>query len=371
MTFSERLHDGAKAARHSDAWCNYLHVREKVIQMMDETPSPDDHRPSDYWTEELSGIDYMFDASPSVIVKLRQHCHHLTGIRAYDYRTHHSHQIERFATKLHMLRRHDERGLLLPEAPALGGFGHTVDGSLYNLDTLKFYECLIGMDKAGILDALARAPHGRRLVMEIGAGWGGFAWQFKTHFPGTTYVIVDLPPVLLFSAVYLKTLFPLASVFIYGDQPLKELMENPAAYDFIFLPHFLIPALTLKDIDLMINLVSFQEMTSAQVELYVKYAAQSNCRHIYSLNRNRSRHNTQLGNVASIIGDYYHARQIRVLDMAYADLPSAADRNAYSASRLGHSLKGLIKRRAGNAAGRTYRHIAGTLPSTARRKAAL
>ena len=56
-----------------------------------------------------------------------------------------------------------------------------------------------------------RAP-GRKLVWEIGAGWGGFAYQFKTLFPDVTYVIVDLPELFLFSATYLMTLFPEAKV---------------------------------------------------------------------------------------------------------------------------------------------------------------
>ena len=48
--------------------------------------------------------------------------------------------------------------------------------------------------------------------LEIGAGWGGFAYQFKTLFPKTTYVVVDFPELFLFSASYLVTVFPEAKV---------------------------------------------------------------------------------------------------------------------------------------------------------------
>src|SRR5690606_25036470 len=107
------------------------------------------------------------------------------------------------------------RDLLVPEAEALGGFGYSIGGQLYNVDTLKYFEVLVGMRRAGLLDPFARAasPDGldaggrsagtttssgdaatgaaRRLVWEIGGGWGGFAYQFKTLFPDVTYVIVD------------------------------------------------------------------------------------------------------------------------------------------------------------------------------------
>lgn len=364
MTFSERLNDSIRAARQRAAYRNYVHVRERVLRMMDEMQHRHGSLPSDYWAEELTGIDYMFDASPLTVENLRQHCHHLTGIRAYEYRQHHSHQKARFVRKLDMLRAQDDRGLLLAEPPSLGGFGHSIDGSLYNLDTLKFYECLIGLSKAGILKDLPDTAGGKRLILEIGAGWGGFAWQFKTHFPDTTYIIVDLPPVLLFSAVYLKTLFPSACVFMYGDEPLERLLGHWSRYDFIFIPNFAINELNLSDIYLTLNLVSFQEMTSEQVDRYVTYAARCGCQHIYSLNRNRSRHNSQLGSVSSIVSRYYRAREIPVLDIPYVALPTVRSTSAWALSRLATALTGAIKKRARGASPHAYRHISGTLLPT-------
>ncbi len=88
----------------------------------------------------------------------------------------------------------------MPESPRLGGFGHRLDGDLVNIDTLKFYECLIALDRCQVLSELREVDR-RVTVVEIGAGWGGLAYQFKTLFPNTTYVIVDLPPTLLFSIV--------------------------------------------------------------------------------------------------------------------------------------------------------------------------
>ncbi len=361
MNFGEHIKQSIHTTVQSSSYKNHLDVRDRVIAMMDEMQAHNECLPSDYWAEELSGIDYMFDASPLVIGKLREHCHHLTGIRAYEYREHHSHRKNSFAQKLRMLQQQDGTGLQLSESPALGGFGYAIDGGLYNLDTLKFYECLIAMDRAGILGMLRAEPDEKHLVMEIGAGWGGFAWQFKTLFSNTSYVIIDLPPVLLFSAVYLKTQFPSATVFVYGDKPLETLFDNPKAYDFIFLPHYLINELKLGDLYLTINLVSFQEMTSGQVETYVKKVAQSGCPFLYSLNRDRSRHNTQLTTVSSIIDKYYDMEETRVLDMAYVDLPRPVPQNVSAITRLRGLLKRFAKKQARKSSDHRYRHIVGKL----------
>jgi hypothetical protein len=86
------------------------------------------------------------------------------------------------ANKLALLRQKESKGLLVPELPLLGGFGFTIDGDLYNLDTLKFYECLIALQKAGLLGDLTAEQNDRKIVVEIGGGWGGFAYQLKTLF---------------------------------------------------------------------------------------------------------------------------------------------------------------------------------------------
>ena len=163
--------------------------------MMDEAAA---YEPSAYWQQEVEGFDYMFDASPLVIAKLREHEYHLTGLRSYEYRRHHADYARRFASKLRRLREVDPGNLFVPESEALGGFGHRVDGELVNLDTLRFYECRIALDRAGVIEQLRGQQRSR--VVEIGAGWGGFAYQLKTLFPNISYTIVlDVPYTVLVS----------------------------------------------------------------------------------------------------------------------------------------------------------------------------
>src|SRR5262249_45669702 len=145
----------------------YLEARTAVERIKQREAPSGIARPSDYWAEELEQIDYLADASPLIIRKLRHHAFNITGIRPYDYRDKGDGRKEIFEARLRALSALDEAGLLVPESPALGGFGYQIDGRLFNVDTLKFYEVLIGMQRSGVLTAL-RATE-RPVVCEIGA----------------------------------------------------------------------------------------------------------------------------------------------------------------------------------------------------------
>jgi len=110
--------------------------------------------PSAYWRDELDNIDYMIEATPIILRKLRQHAFHITGIRPYDYRSKGDGRRESFEARLRALRELGGDALLVPESPLVGGFGYEIEGRLYNVDTLKFYEVLIGMERSGVLASL-------------------------------------------------------------------------------------------------------------------------------------------------------------------------------------------------------------------------
>jgi putative sugar O-methyltransferase len=328
-TAANILRDSIEKARSSPAFRHYEHVRDLVLRMMDEAAG---YQPSSYWQQEIAGFDYMFDASPLVVAKLREHEYHLTGLRSYEYRQHHADYARRFASKLRQLREVDTSSLFVPESEALGGFGHHIDGQLVNLDTLRFYECRIALDRAGVIEGL-RGPR-RHRVLEIGAGWGGFAHQLKTLFPNITYTIVDLPQTLLFSATYLKATFPDARVRIYGEVPAESLFDDLDHTDFLFLPAHAFGRLPIPPADLAVNLASFQEMTTEHVRGYVNKLADSGCRQVYSMNRDRSRYNEELSTVTELLESRYRVERLEVLDVPYTVLvskpgkpvdPSAAD----------------------------------------------
>ena len=182
--------------RDDAAFQGYRRAQEAVLRMKQADRAGGALDPSAYWRGELENIDYLIEASPLIVRKLRHHSFHITGIRPYDYRTKHDGRREYFEARLQALRELGGDGLLVPESPALGGFGYEIDGQLFNVDTLKFYEVLIAMERGGVLPAIRAAA--RPVVCEVGPGWAGFAYQFKTLFPASTYVLVDFPELFLF-----------------------------------------------------------------------------------------------------------------------------------------------------------------------------
>jgi glycosyltransferase involved in cell wall biosynthesis len=292
----------------------YERAREGVLRMKQVSPGSGSLDPSVYWREELDNIDYMVEASPLIIRKLRHHAFNITGLRPYDYRPRVGGWRDLFEARLRALHELGGEALLVPESPALGGFGYEIDGRLFNVDTLKFYEVLIGMERGGVLQPVRAAQ--RPLVCEIGTGWAGFAYQFKTLFPHATYVLVDFPELFLFSATYLGAQFPDARLhFVASDADL-----DPAAWrgaDFVFVPDTLADAIPRLRLDLLINMVSFQEMTDAQVRRYAKLAAQARCPLLYSLNRDRSPYNAEMSSVSEAIGEYFALTEVKVLDTDY------------------------------------------------------
>jgi hypothetical protein len=337
-------------ALDQQAYDNYLRVREEVARMKATAAASHIATPSSYWNDELAAIDYLSEASPLIVRKLRHHAVHITGLRPYDYRRFGERQgyFERRLEALISLA--GGRDLLVPEAEALGGFGYRIDGRLYNVDTIKFFEVLVGMRRGGILDAFS-AGSARRMVWEIGGGWGGFAYQFKTLFPNSTYVIVDFAELFLFSATYLSTLFPSAAIrFWHGSGPVFDGWED---VDFVFIPHDRVSVMSEARPDLLVNLVSFHEMTSAQVESYVSLAASTGCPAIYSLNRDRSVYNDEIDAVGHILSRHYDIREVRLLGSDYT-----------KATKKGSAVGVEDAPRLDATAQDRYRHLVGALPHT-------
>jgi len=231
----------------------------------------------------------------------------LRGARPDEYRPGSDQARQRFESKLRMLTELEGDALLVPEAPALGGFGYEIHGALYNLDTLKFFEALVALERGAVLDEI-RAPE-RRLVWEIGAGWGGFAYQFKTLFPDVTYVIVDVPELFLFSATYLMTLFPEAKVNFHGggDEPDWD------GVDFAFVSAYASDSLHSLQPDLTLSMDAFEEMRTEQVDGYARLAWELGCPFMYSFNR--------VDSVREVLGRYYWLHEVPLLKLPYTRMP--------------------------------------------------
>jgi hypothetical protein len=118
----------------SNAFKNYLRIKPFFLELIQK----DNTLVSDYWAEEMTGFDYMFDAPPSIINNLRNHCYHITGEFSYKYRSHHNYNSNKLKSKLDLLSTLINPDSIISEPKELGGFGYDFGGSIYNLDTLKY-----------------------------------------------------------------------------------------------------------------------------------------------------------------------------------------------------------------------------------------
>lgn len=301
-------------ARHSEMYASYLATRNRILAMVEDMMK-EGAAPSQYWSQEVAGFEYLFDASPLILERFREHCYHITGIHSYPYRQHHGNKNGSHAQRYIELKAIDKRNLFVPESPVLGGFGYELEGGVANVDTLKFYEVLIGLDKAGLLDSLS----GGGTVIEIGAGWGGFAYQLYKKFNSIRYVIIDLPHTMLFSAIYLSNVFPKANMIMHGDADFERRLVA-GDFDFAFVPHYAADRYKYPAVKFGVNIASFQEMTADQVSGYAALLSKNHCGAIYSLNRKRSPYNNQLQSVESELSKYYRCEPIHVLDTPYTSI---------------------------------------------------
>jgi hypothetical protein len=141
----------------------------------------------------------------------------------------------------------------------LGEIGWDVDGVVVNHDTYVLQERINLLYDAGVFGWLSDrlSTEGRLRILEIGAGYGALALKIKSLLPACDYWICDLPESLLFSALYLCLNRPDCR-FGFAEE---------APYGFVYMPNYMIEKIQ-GDFDLVINTLSFSEMSEHQLRSY-------------------------------------------------------------------------------------------------------
>jgi len=117
-------------------------------------------------------------------------------------------------------------------------------------------------------------------IIELGAGTGLLASAFLKTKKNIKYFIVDIPPALYISEYFLKSLN--YKVFGYNDLiNQKEENINFNDYQVIFLPSWKMYLLKKNNIDLFINIASFQEMEKEQTSNYLNIILDIEPKYIY------------------------------------------------------------------------------------------
>jgi hypothetical protein len=261
----------AAARAAADAFEHYLKVRDHVRRMQ----SPGE--------EEFTALADLHDATPEAIADLREYSKVLTGVRRSHYRGPKADVVR--ASLVRDLERLLEKGqpdLLVDEPPVLGGFGFRDFDKTYNEDTLRFFRVTSLLQDAALIRDF-RTPGGRPTVWEIGGGWGGFAYQFKSICPDVTYLITAAPDLFLVSAVYLMTLFPSARVRFFDPAEPHAFWNDWHTVDFAFAPESIVPHMQPSSLDLTLDVMSLERRSRARAEAHIGRAHALGCRYFFSV----------------------------------------------------------------------------------------
>ena len=124
------------------------------------------------------------------------------------------------------------------------------------------------------VDFLVRHGHltsGRDTMLEIGAGWAGVASIVKKKYPGTRYIIVDIPTSM---PMQMSHLHHLGHTHIYSltDSATANDVEQLLCcmpLDVLFVRPHQLPLLPNRSVDVAVNFDSFIEMPANPIRYYI------------------------------------------------------------------------------------------------------
>ena len=130
----------------------------------------------------------------------------------------------------------------------------------------------------------------KRLIVDIGGGYGGLIRSMAHYYRNHTYIICELPETILLSEYYLKNCF-INKKFLHINKldlidDLKK--EDLLKYDFVFITPDIFFKIETRIIDLTINTTSLGEMKAEVQQKYIN-SIEKNSKYFYSVNRYEDR----------------------------------------------------------------------------------
>lgn len=311
-------------------------VKSRINAMLDERltlqgRSAQTASPSQVW-QDCSFWDYMRQLPEDAFEGLRLHTYHFTGDNYQRYLE--GVGVNAFRADWEALVSTVPKEYWLRE-PTGGGMGFTCgDGRLVSMDVMRFQEVVNAFYHRGLFQELSRGP--KKTVLEIGAGYGGLVHHLSQYVQGS-FVIVDLPETLLFSAAYLTMNQPQKRVYVYDAGTFAEVLRAPRSYDFIFLPNYRLDDIRHLSFDLVLNVASMQEMRDDQVRAYIDFIHATLAGVFFSWNTDRHPRNAELKNLTEILESEFDATEIPT-----RELTSRKRRNIRG--RLGRLLRSASRR---------------------------
>ncbi len=154
-----------------------------------------------------------------------------------------------------------------------GEMGAICGDYIVNDDIVIVQARINAMFALGVIDKLQQdvRKKGFCRIIEIGAGIGQQAASLKQIFgDALQYIVIDLPPILVASALYLSRLAKFRRSYV-----LEESDSWPESFEFVFLANYLTEQFRehLGPADLVMNTMSFGEMSGEQIRYYGELAS--------------------------------------------------------------------------------------------------
>ena len=269
-----------KVRAASAAYECYQHARSEILPMTAAAADAGARTASE--RELLADLDELWRADADTIGDLRRYGKAISGVRRSNYKGDRAELVKQRLDRDRLkLLEHGDSTLWVDEPPVLGGFGLQGDNALYNEDTLRFFRIVTLLNDAALAPEFRTPP--RPVVWDIGGGWGGFAYYFKTLFPEVTYVITAPPTLLLLSATYLMTLFPDARFRFFEPSNPDAFWRDWDSTDFAFAPDSAIGLWRPVNLALTLDIGMLERMDASRINAHVQRAFDLDCRYLLSV----------------------------------------------------------------------------------------
>ena len=172
------------------------------------------------------------------------------------------------------------------EIPATGNpWGYILEGTLILPNAFAHHYCA---NKIKHLLVDAKRP----VICEIGGGYGGFAYYLRKALDSSVYINFDLPEILLVCSYYLKMSLPHRKILLFDKgmygKPLPDLND----YDIILMPHYMLPFVSDRSVDIVVNAHSLSEMDHLTVEEYIGQVDRIAKKYFFHINSDKAETNT-------------------------------------------------------------------------------
>lgn len=271
----------------------------RMMKEFDEIKQSGEFDYSKFWGFTHYLIKFIYDLSPKNLALIRQHTMLFsTGIYPlYDYGENHFfgksteqlRQIPFIKKYLELIsgipkQYHYSEPLTDPISQFAAA---KIDDKLVARDGLTYQIVLTNLYNLGVFNELISKPKPSK-ILEIGGGYGSLAYQMNRALKSNvSYVIVDLPSTLFMSGAFLTVNTRLDEIYFYdpANYSASKLPDIINKYRYIFLPHYRLNDLMSCSFDLIINMASFLEMTTKQLNNYLDFAHKNENCYLYSQNR--------------------------------------------------------------------------------------